>query len=65
LTKDYYSISTTEKQIYDLKKKYEREKEKMAFNENNPPMYEHYKNRTKTIRMTLSMLGIHIDDVNR
>lgn len=38
---------------------------KSAFDNQNTPMYRLYSKELKTVRMTLSILNIHIDGINR
>lgn len=63
----YYKIGTTKKQIKMVTVKYNKEYQKMlnAEMQGNEPMYQHYKKVVDTMRMSLSLLGIHIDGINR
>jgi hypothetical protein len=37
----------------------------MQKKQGNEPVYQHYKRVVDTMRMSLSLLGVHIDGVNR
>jgi len=63
----YYKISTTEKQVKMFAIKYNKEYQKMlnAEIQGNEPMYQQYKKVVDTMKASLSLLGIHIDGINR
>ena len=63
----YYKVSTTEKQVKMFAEKYNKEYQKMlnAEVQGNEPMRQHYKRVVDTMKMSLSLLGVHIDGVNR
>lgn len=51
----------------NLYSKYHEIKRKMkeAKRYDNMPMFEHYRQELKTVRMTLGIIGVHIDGINR